>query len=99
MMIDKLNYLVFKEMPPNEPGGVLKAMQLTSKFTSFKELGKQSGFLFMSLHGILARSTLLQVLPICSDQNMKVNHKCKILSPDLESIYYDQPAKAFVFFI
>lgn len=45
-LIDKLNYLVFKNSPPLEPGGVLNAYQLTSPFTSFKKLGRQSGFLF-----------------------------------------------------
>ncbi|MBS1781727.1 MAG: type V CRISPR-associated protein Cas12a/Cpf1 [Bacteroidetes bacterium] len=46
MLIDKLNYLVFKEVNPKEPGGLYNALQLTNKFTSFKEMGKQSGFLF-----------------------------------------------------
>lgn len=46
MLIDKLNYLVFKNNKPLEPGGSLKAYQLTSKFDSFKKLGKQSGFIF-----------------------------------------------------
>lgn len=46
MLIDKLNYLVFKEKPSLEVGGVLKGYQLTEKFTSFKDLGKQCGFLF-----------------------------------------------------
>ena len=45
-MIDKLNYLVFKTKDANQVGGLYKALQLTNKFTSFKELGKQSGFLF-----------------------------------------------------
>ena len=46
MLIDKLNYLVFKDKEPNEPGGLYNALQLTNKFTSFKDMGKQSGFLF-----------------------------------------------------
>lgn len=46
MLIDKLNYLVFKTKDNNEPGGVLKALQLTSKFESFKKMGKQMGFVF-----------------------------------------------------
>lgn len=45
-LIDKLNYLVFKQYNPDSVGGVLHAYQLTSKFDSFKKLGKQSGFLF-----------------------------------------------------
>lgn len=46
MLIDKLNYLVDKKKSPNELGGLLQALQLTSKFESFEKLGKQSGFLF-----------------------------------------------------
>ena len=46
MLIDKLNYLVFKDKPPKELGGTLNALQLTNKFESFKKLGKQSGFIF-----------------------------------------------------
>ena len=46
MLIDKLNYLVFKESDINSPGGVLKAYQLTDQFDSFQKLGKQSGVLF-----------------------------------------------------
>jgi CRISPR-associated protein Cpf1 len=46
MLIDKLNYLVDKNTNISEVGGVLKALQLTSKFDSFQSMGKQSGFLF-----------------------------------------------------
>ena len=45
-LIDKLNYLVFKDRPEKESGGLLKAYQLTSKFESFQKLGKQSGLIF-----------------------------------------------------
>lgn len=46
MLIDKLNYLVDKQKSVEETGGMLHALQLTSKFDSFQKLGKQSGFLF-----------------------------------------------------
>lgn len=46
MLIDKLNYLTFKELPPRTPGGILCGLQLTEAFESFKKLGKQSGLLF-----------------------------------------------------
>lgn len=45
-LIDKLNYLVFKNKEDSVPGGVLNAYQLTAPFTSFKDIGKQTGFLF-----------------------------------------------------
>ncbi len=46
MLIDKLNYLVFKEKNNTEYGGLLNAYQLTNKFESFQKLGKQSGILY-----------------------------------------------------
>ena len=46
ILIDKLNYLIFKSEAPDKTGGLYKALQLTNKFTSFKEMGKQSGFLY-----------------------------------------------------
>ena len=46
MLIDKLNYYVDKKKELTEAGGLLNALQLTSKFDSFKKLGKQSGCLF-----------------------------------------------------
>lgn len=46
VLIDKLNYLVFKEKELGEVGHYLTAYQLTAQFESFKKLGKQSGILF-----------------------------------------------------
>jgi len=46
MLIDKLNYLCFKDRAVNESGGILRGYQLTQKFVSFQRVGKQSGFLF-----------------------------------------------------
>lgn len=46
MLIDKLNYYVDKQKDANEVGGLLHALQLASKFESFKKPGKQSGCLF-----------------------------------------------------
>ena len=50
MLIDKLNYLVIdksrEQASPEKIGGALNALQLTSKFSSFKELGKQTGIIY-----------------------------------------------------
>lgn len=47
MLIQKLNYLAFKrDAPSQEYGNIRSGLQLTAPFTSFKELGKQSGWLF-----------------------------------------------------
>lgn len=45
-LIEKLNYLVFKDADADAPGSVYHALQLTDKFESFKKLTKQTGFLF-----------------------------------------------------
>lgn len=45
-LIEKLNYLVDKQQNPHEYGGLLKGFQLTNKFTSFRDMGRQNGFLF-----------------------------------------------------
>ena len=46
MLIDKLNYLSFKDCKADEEGGILRGYQLAQQFVSFQRLGKQSGFLF-----------------------------------------------------
>lgn len=46
MLIDKLNYLSFKDRKVDEEGGILRGYQLAQQFKSFQRLGKQSGFLF-----------------------------------------------------
>lgn len=46
-LIEKLNFLVNKgEKDPNQAGHLLKAYQLAAPFTTFKEMGKQTGILF-----------------------------------------------------
>ncbi|MBI9016531.1 MAG: type V CRISPR-associated protein Cas12a/Cpf1 [Phycisphaerae bacterium] len=45
-LIDKLNYLVFKDKDFGQAGHYLGGYQLTAPFESFQKLGKQSGFLF-----------------------------------------------------
>lgn len=45
-LIDKLNYLVFKNIDAQQPGGVLKALQLTAPFESFQKMKKQTGIIY-----------------------------------------------------
>ena len=45
-LIDKLNLLIDKKADADQPGGLMHAYQLTNKFTSFREMGRQNGFLF-----------------------------------------------------
>lgn len=46
LLIDKLNCYIDKQKEMNDIGGALYPLQLTSKFESFRKLGKQSGWLF-----------------------------------------------------
>jgi transposase len=46
MLIEKLNYLVMKDRSDSDPGGTLRALQLSNKFESFAAMGKQNGFIF-----------------------------------------------------
>jgi hypothetical protein len=45
-LIDKLNYLVFKDVDAQQPGGVLNALQLTAPFESFQKMKKQTGIIY-----------------------------------------------------
>ncbi|MBX6334811.1 type V CRISPR-associated protein Cas12a/Cpf1, partial [Candidatus Saccharibacteria bacterium] len=45
-LIDKLNYLVFKDREPTEPGGILNGYQLAAPFETFEKMGKQTGIIF-----------------------------------------------------
>ena len=46
MLINKLNYLMFKDVEGTRPGSVLNAYQLTDRFESFAGMRNQTGFLF-----------------------------------------------------
>ena len=46
MLIEKLNYLVFKDKKVIEPGGVLNAYQLTNKSANVSDVYRQCGWLF-----------------------------------------------------
>lgn len=46
MLISKLNYLVSKDLPVDENGGLLRGYQLTYIPESLKDVGRQCGFIF-----------------------------------------------------
>lgn len=45
-LISKLNFLISKDAEKNELGSIMKPVQLSNKFESFKKMGKQSGVIF-----------------------------------------------------
>jgi CRISPR-associated protein Cpf1 len=46
MLIDKLNYLSFKDVDTANEGGILRGYQLTEPVANYTDIGKQTGFLF-----------------------------------------------------
>lgn len=98
MLIDKLNYLVFKDKGLTKAGGVLKGYQLANQFESFQKLGKQSGMLFY----VPARYTS-KIDPKTGFVNMfnfkdLTNvHKKRDFFSKFESISFDNDTDSFVF--
>lgn len=98
MLIDKLNYLVFKDKKATEAGGVLNAYQLTDKFTAFKDLGKQCGWLFYIPAGYTSK-----IDPKTGFANLFVTkgltnvEKKKEFFDNFDSIRYDKETDGFVF--
>ena len=45
-LLQKLNYMAFKNVPAREKGGIANAYQLSAKYDSFDKVGTQSGFVF-----------------------------------------------------
>ena len=98
MLIDKLNYLVFKDRGVSEAGGVLNAYQLTDKFTAFKDLEKQCGWLFYIPAGYTSK-----IDPKTGFANLFVTkgltnvEKKKDFFDKFDSIRYDSKTDGFVF--
>ena len=97
-LIDKLNYLVFKDRGLLEPGGVLDGYQLTDSFVSFERIGKQTGFLFYVPAGYTSK-----IDPTTGFTNLFNTKKCDSAAGAQEffghfdSIRWDARRKAFAF--
>lgn len=98
MLIDKLNYLAFKDKKPLEVGGILNAYQLTDKFSSFKDLGKQCGWLFYIPAGYTSKidptTGFANLLPMYGLTNVE---KKKNFFDKFDSIHFDKETDSFVF--
>ncbi|MEG1642078.1 MAG: type V CRISPR-associated protein Cas12a/Cpf1 [Synergistaceae bacterium] len=98
MLIDKLNYLVFKEKATTEPCGILKGLQLTEKFDSFKNIGKQNGILFY-----IPASYTSKIDPVTGFANLfnlsktTTQEKQKEFMSKIDSIKYVKEEDKFVF--
>ncbi|WII95870.1 type V CRISPR-associated protein Cas12a/Cpf1 [Moraxella haemolytica] len=96
-LIKKLNYLVSKDNPPNELGGIRNALQLTNKFEDIKDIGKQTGFLFYvpawNTSKIDPTTGFVNLLPL----NYENTDKAKAFFKNFDGIYYNASKDYFEF--
>ncbi len=98
MLIDKLNYLVFKDKGLTEAGGVLNGYQLASQFESFQKLGKQSGMLFYIPAGYTSKiDPKTGFVNMFNFKDLTNVHKKRDFFSRFESIYFDNDTDSFVF--
>ena len=98
MLIDKLNYLVFKDKGLTEAGGVLNGYQLASQFESFQKLGKQSGMLFYIPAGYTSKiDPKTGFVNMFNFKDLTNIHKKRDFFSKFESIYFDNDTDSFVF--
>ena len=98
MLIDKLNYLVFKDKGLTEAGGVLNGYQLASKFESFQKLGKQSGMLFYVPAGYTSKiDPKTGFVNMFNFKDLTNVHKKRDFFSNFKSISFDNDTDSFVF--
>ena len=98
MLIEKLNYLVFKDKKVTEPGGVLNAYQLTNKSTNVSDVYRQCGWLFY-----IPAAYTSKIDPKTGFANLFITkgltnvEKKKEFFDQFDSIRYDSKEACFVF--
>lgn len=98
MLIEKLNYLVFKDKNVTEPGGVLNAYQLADKAVNVSDVGKQCGWIFY-----IPASYTSKIDPKTGFANLFYTagltniEKKKDFFDKFDSIRYDRKFDSFVF--
>ncbi|MBR1537826.1 MAG: type V CRISPR-associated protein Cas12a/Cpf1 [Treponema sp.] len=98
MLIDKLNYLVFKDRGLNEPGGVLNGYQLAGQFESFQKLGKQSGILFYVSAAYTSKiDPKTGFVSMMNFKDLTNVHKKRDFFSKFEDIHFDEATGSFVF--
>lgn len=98
-LIDKLNYLVFKnESDWHVPGGLLNGYQLTGPLESFAKLGKQCGWLFYVPAAYTSKiDPSTGFVSLFKLSNYTNTEKRKAFFENFESIVYQAEQDAFVF--
>ena len=96
-LIDKLNYLVFKDKGFETLGGVLNAFQLSAPFESFQKMGKQTGFIFYVPAYYTSKVDPLTGFVDLIYPKYENVAKAKDFFQNFEKIYFDPKNKHFVF--
>ena len=100
MLIEKLNYLVFKDKAVNESGGVLNAYQLTDKSANVSDVGKQCGWIFY-----VPAAYTSKIDPKTGFANLLITkgltnvEKKKAFFEKFDAVRYDEKEECFVFSI
>ena len=98
MLINKLNYLVFKDKGLTEAGGVLNGYQLAGQFESFQKLGKQSGMLFYVPAGYTSKiDPKTGFVNMFNFKDLTNVHKKRDFFSNFKSISFDNDTDSFVF--
>ncbi len=98
ILIDKSNYLVFKDRGLNEPGGVLNGYQIAGQFESFQKLGKQSGMLFYVPAGYTSKiDPKTGFVSMMNFKDLTNVHKKRDFFSKFDNIHYDEANGSFVF--
>lgn len=98
MLIEKLNYLVFKDTAATEPGGVLNAYQLTDKSANVGNVGKQCGWLFYVPAAYTSKiDPKTGFADLLNFRDLTNVHKKRDFFSKFDEIRYDAETKSFAF--
>lgn len=100
MLIEKLNYLVFKDKAASEPGGVLNAYQLTDKSENVSDREKQCGWIFyVPAYYTSKIDPKTGFSNLFSTKGLTNVEKKKSFFEKFDAIHYDKKENCFVFSI
>lgn len=97
MLIDRLNFYADKQKAAEENGGLLKAYQLTEKFTSFAMMGRQNGFIFYMPAWMTSRVDPVTGFVDLLHPRYENMVKAKEFFGSFDRIYYDAEEDLFMF--
>lgn len=98
-LIEKLNFLVFKNKNVSEAGGVLNAFQLTQKPDSLTDFGKQNGWIFYIpaayTSKIDPKTGFANLFNLTNMTNM--DKKKEFFDQYFQAVKYDKETESFMF--